>query len=46
MSEKTFNAILITLLILCVLITAALIVYTVIQYHYVSIIHFIAKELW
>lgn len=46
MKTKTFNAVLFTVLTLCVLITVSLIVYTAIQYYCVSIITFIAKELW
>ncbi len=46
MKDRTFSAVLFAVLAICVVITVLLIAYTVVQYQYVSIIHFIAKEVW
>lgn len=46
MKKKTFYIILFSALAVCIALTAALIIYTVKQYEYVSIIRFIARERW
>lgn len=46
MKKKTFYIILFSVLAVCIALTAALIIYTVKQYEYVSIIRFIARERW
>lgn len=46
MREKTFTALFLALVLLCVLVTAAHLAYAVWAYQHSSIIYFIAKELW
>ena len=46
MKTETFNKILIAVLALCILLTAAHVVYAVWAYQHCSIIYFIGKELW
>ena len=46
MKETTFYRLLWTVLIVCVVLTAAHFVYDVYAYRHCSIIYFIAKELW
>ena len=46
MKTATFNKILIAVLAVCILLTAAHVVYTVWAYQHCSIIYFIGKELW
>ncbi|MBQ1195188.1 MAG: hypothetical protein IIX44_02990 [Clostridia bacterium] len=46
MKTATFNKILIAVLALCILLTAAHVVYAVWAYQHCSIIYFIGKELW
>ena len=46
MKPKTYNILLFTVLAVCVVITAILMIYTVKVYGNVSIIRFIARERW
>ena len=46
MKERTFHIVLIAVLAVCVLATAAHLVYAIDAYQRCSIIQFIAKELW
>ena len=46
MKERTFYKVLIAVVILCAVATAAHICYAVYAYQHCSIIQFIAKELW
>lgn len=46
MKDITFTRILIFIVVICVLLTAAHLIYAVYAYQQCSIIEFIAKELW
>ena len=46
MKEKTFKTVLITVLVLCILLTVAHTAYAIYAYGNSSIIYFISKELW
>ena len=46
MTEKKYRRILIAVLIVCIVLTAAHFAYDVYAYRHCSIIYFIAKELW
>ncbi|MCQ2428886.1 MAG: hypothetical protein MJ192_01015 [Clostridia bacterium] len=46
MSDRTYTILLFSVIAVCLLGTAALVVYTAYEYHYVSIIRFIAGERW
>ena len=46
MSDRTFTILLFSVIAVCLIGTAALLAYTAYQYHYVSIIRFIAGERW
>ena len=46
MKEKTFYKVLLVVVVLCALATAAHICYAAYAYQHCSIIQFIAKELW
>ncbi|MBQ3231183.1 MAG: hypothetical protein IJO64_04160 [Clostridia bacterium] len=46
MKNKTFSAIMLTAVGLCLAVTVAHLIYAVYAYNHCSIIYFIAKELW
>jgi len=46
MSDKLFLRLLITVLVVCALLTLAHLIYAIYAYEHCSIIYFIGKELW
>ncbi|MBQ6568780.1 MAG: hypothetical protein IJL87_00835 [Clostridia bacterium] len=46
MNKRTFLIVLYSLIALCLLLTAAHVVYAILAYQHSSIIEFISKELW
>lgn len=46
MKQKTYFNILITVVVVCLILTIAHLIYAIIAYQHCSIIYFIARELW